>query len=425
MSIIVFSETTGKLKEALQETNLRALGMKEIWIARDLLGCYSLLIPMGSDPGQFTFLAEALSRYLGAHAYPQDEAITFMYPEELEALKPEAVSWEEQGITVYLVDREVTGYRWGTASEEPEQTTRRIALFALKGGVGRSTAAFVLAAHLAKERERVLLLDFDLESPSLSAILERNELPDFGIVEWLVEDLVDQGNEVFSRMVGRPEWSEALQGDLMVVPAYGSGCREHLAQLGRAYMDKPPDKPGDPAEPWIFRVRRLVRGLERQFRPTIVIMDSRNGLHSIGAALVAHLATDVFLFAVDSQPTWDGYRILFQHWRDRGVIRSVRERLRMVAALIPPDEEGYLPRFRQHAWNLFNEFVYDEVPPEASGPEWFSFQEMDETAPHAPLPIYWDRALFGQYALRLLDDSTLQAAYGAFIPRVMDLLGLQ
>ncbi len=91
---------------------------------------------------------------------------------------------------------------------------------------------------------------------------------------------------------------------------------------------------------WIGRIQRLVQQLEAITKPSVVILDSRNGLHDVAAALIAGLEANVLMFAVDSEPTWNGYRILFQHWATQRVIRQIRERLYMVAALVPPPPAG-------------------------------------------------------------------------------------
>lgn len=71
------------------------------------------------------------------------------------------------------------------------------------GGVGRSTAVAVTAWRLAQAGKRVLVLDLDLESPGLSsALLPAERLPMYGITDWLVEDLVNNGELIFGRYGG-------------------------------------------------------------------------------------------------------------------------------------------------------------------------------------------------------------------------------
>ena len=49
--------------------------------------------------------------------------------------------------------------------------TNRFTLYSVKGGVGRTTTAAVLAWQLAHNGQRVLVVDLDLESPGLSSAM--------------------------------------------------------------------------------------------------------------------------------------------------------------------------------------------------------------------------------------------------------------
>lgn len=92
-----------------------------------------------------------------------------------------------------LLDRQVVGQDWLRPVLTPPHL-HRIVFFGLKGGVGRSTAMALFAYSLARSGKRVLLIDFDLESPGLSGLLlSPDRLADFGMVDWFIEDAVGQG----------------------------------------------------------------------------------------------------------------------------------------------------------------------------------------------------------------------------------------
>ena len=139
---------------------------------------------------------------------------------------------------VYWVDRLVTGSDWWTVGNLPsERGVRRYTLYAVKGGVGRSTSAAVLASSLAEQGEHVMVLDLDLESPGLSVgLLDPRKQPRYGIVDWFVEDLVGQGDHVVEAMVAYA-WDNDFDGDVLIVPAHGADPGEYLAKLGRVYLD--------------------------------------------------------------------------------------------------------------------------------------------------------------------------------------------
>ena len=355
-------------------------------------------------------LSDGLCEVLGAHGYPSGSGVLFVSSAMLQTLGDMAQKIE--GVDeVYWVDRLMTGSGWWTVgSSDAKKEASRYTLFSVKGGVGRSTTAAVLAWHLARNDERVLVVDLDLESPGLSsAILDSRAQPEFGVTDWFVEDLVGQGDRVIERMTATPAWAQDFNGDVRVVPAHGSNPGEYLAKLGRVYMSTHDDR-------WTARLNRLLMQLEADFGPTIMLLESRNGLHDIAAATVTDIDADVLLFAVDSESTWTDYDILFRHWRDHGLAPDIRERLSIVSALTPTDIDTlYLQRFRQKAWDLFREHMYDSTALSADTCGEFSFGLHDEDAPHDPIPIHWNRGLAAGTSLRDLDQTAMEMAYTQFL----------
>ena len=363
-------------------------------------------------------LAHKLHQALGPHGFPAKDAVLFVDSAMLEDLEDEA---QKVHSGVYLADRLVTGSDWWTVSEPPRTTgAARYTLYSVKGGVGRSTTAAVLAWHLARNGEDVLVVDLDLESPGLSsAMLDPAARPEFGVTDWFVEDLVGQGDYVSERMAAAPAWAQELDGDVRVVPAHGSEPGEYLAKLGRVYLDI--------KVPWTVRLERLLSRLEETYKPSIVLLESRSGLHDIAAATVTDLGAQVLLFAVDAESHWNDYAVLFRHWKTHGraresLARKIRERLSIVSALTPEiDTERYLRRFREQAWNLFREHLYDDIEPSGDSDDRFSFDLHEEGAPHDPIAIHWNRGLAAGASLRDLDREQTTAAYTKFLSRFDEL----
>lgn len=191
--------------------------------------------------------------------------------------------------------------------------------------------------------------------------------------------------------------------------------------MGRVYLDRPSVNVGQPPERWTERLLRLLRAVEKHEDPDVVLLDSRNGLHDLAAAAVTDIQAHVLLFAVDSEATWTAYRMLFGHWQAHEVVTHIRERLSLVAALVPEvQSDAYLKGFRERAWDLFRESLYDEVPAggeEEPGDDLFSFDFTDEDAPHNPLPVYWNRGLAALPSLRTVEDSVVSLAYKPFFER--------
>lgn len=329
-------------------------------------------------------------------------------------------------VEVSLLDRQVTGQDWLSPTEEAKGHPYRLVFFGLKGGVGRSTALCMVAWGLARAGKRVLLVDFDLESPGLSGlVLPPERVAEFGVIDWLVEDAVGQGDSVLAEMVSASPLGESTRGAIRVATAMGQQESDYLAKLARAYADVPsPQGPQRLGE----RLRRMLQALEAREGPDVVLIDSRAGLHDLAAAAITGLADTAFLFATDSAQTWQGYRQLFAHWQHRPeVVRHVRERLAIVRALTPKsDREAGVKRFQRRAYELFAESLYDAIPPDADESEanYFHPIETDQAAPHFPILVDWDER-FQEFDPNLrpeqggATDAQLEATFGALIQWVL------
>ena len=389
-----------------------------LYLVRNLLGRMrvSASDAVGdADRKEVQRLARDLCEKLGRHGYAAEDGVLFVEPAMLVTLAGAA---REIRPGVYWVDRVVTGRDWWTVDDSGSPGgPARCTLFSVKGGVGRSTSAAVLAWHLARRGEQVLVVDLDLESPGLSsAMLDVGAQPRFGLTDWFVEELVGQGDHVIEEMTGAPAWAQDLAGGVRVAPAHGGDPGEYLAKLGRVYMDTEGD-------PWTARLRRLLGRLEDDLGPTVVLLESRSGLHDIAAAAVTDIDARVLLFAVDSDSTWTDYRILFRHWRDHDLAGRIRERLSIVSALTPEvDTERYLQKFREESWNLFRDGLYGMVEPSGDAGDPYSFDLDEEGAPHDPFPIHWTRGLAAGASLRGLETTIVSLAYRDFLRRFDGLL---
>ena len=394
-----------------------------IFVVRDLMGRVRLAVSDTVEKQEvcrsvLAELAASLHGVLGPHAYSSEQSVLFLDSATLEDLHKSAREIDPELPGAYLVDRLVTGSNWWTVGERnTERSTTRYTLFSVKGGVGRSTTCAVLSWHLAQAGHRVLVVDLDLESPGLSsAMLDRSIQPRFGITDWFVEDLVGQGAQVIEAMSAIPPWAQDFEGEVRVVAAYGADPGDYLAKLGRVYLDT--------EDTWTARVNRLLSELEETYSPSIVLIESRSGLHDIAATSVTDLDALVLLFAVDSESNWSDYGILFRHWQSQGLAPAIRERLSIVSGLTPELETtAYLGRFRERAWNLF-QCMYDDVDPSNPSGDEFSFDLNDESAPHDPIPIHWNRGLSGGVSLRSFDETTVAQAYSKFLRRFDELSGI-
>lgn len=389
-----FDQIIPELREILSGYADFVQRIAPIYVNRDLNGRVRLIVSAAYETDQSILetlkaISQQMQAQMGSHAYTPDQAVLF--EANLEAIAYGAPIFPLDGIPgVSLIDRLATQSNWSTISP-PSDRASRVVFFSIKGGVGRSTAIAANAWSLAQSGKRVLVLDLDLESPGLStSLLPLDRRPKFGITDWLVEDLVDNGDEVFASMVASSDLSH--DGDIFVVPAHGSESGEYVAKLGRAWMPK--TSVNGVRESWSQRLQRLIELLEDRWAPDVILVDSRAGIDEVASACVTDLGANlVLLFALDGDQTWSGYRILFRHWRTTGVVREIRERLQVVGALIPDlDGVEYTVGLREEAWSLFADELYDEVPAgtAAIGGTW-SFDSADEGGPHYAWAIRWNR----------------------------------
>lgn len=395
---------------------LSAIG--EMLINRDLNGRVRLVADTtAKSKPEIKALSTAISGALGAHGFSPDKQ--FLFESDLEELRQGCPCYKpyDDFQSVWVIDRLVSETDWSSVAPITKGVPR-IVFYSIKGGVGRSTATAVAAWHLAQQGKRVMVLDLDLESPGLSSnLLPASRRPVYGITDWLVEDLVDNGESVFNEMVATSELSH--NGEIFVVPAHGKEPGEYIPKLGRVWMPKITlDRQ---RESWAQRLNRLLDKLEEKWKPDAILIDSRAGIDEVASACVTDLgAGSIFLFALEGDQTWTGYRVLFEHWNRTGSAEKIRDRLQVVAGMIPELESvQYMEALNEKSWSLFTDQLYDEIAEGADTTDAFSFDRFEQNAPHSPLAIRWHRGFAGLGSLHEgignIDKNTVQAVFGDFL----------
>lgn len=417
--MITFDQILPLVSETLNEHENTIAELQWMLINRDLVGRVRLVVPEWVESSDkvrkgIEDIYQKLSVRLDSHAYSESTGV--LYEVDLnDACIGTSRYLFSNFSNVYVADRLATESQWETISEV-SLSVPRIVFFSIKGGVGRSTALAASAWWLARQGKRVLIMDLDLESPGLSsALLSSERQPKYGITDWLVEDLVENGDSIFNDIIATSDLPTS--GQIYVIPAHGKEPGEYVSKLGRVWLPKV--GPNGNNETWPSRLNRLISRLESSIQPDVVLVDSRAGIDEVAAACVTDLgAHTVLMFSIQGQQTWTGYRAIFSHWQQRGVIIDIRSRLQLVAGLVPDDDRKfeYLSALRSDSYFLFED-TYDRV--EAGEISEWNFEEDDENAPHAPLPIRWNRGWYGLLSLQNrmvnVDESEVNAVYGALL----------
>ncbi len=286
---------------------------------RDALGRLTVIVlETGRTSLDREKLSEKIAAKLGGYADPS--GISVATPEEL---FDDSFRDPEIGITfpiagtsfqgdVRVVDRRVVGADWLRRPDTKRATIPRLFFVSLKGGVGRSTALCVLAAHLAANGRRVLAIDMDLEAPGLGTmLLDRANLPRFGLLDYLVETNLDDVDEGFlSDMLGASQLSGG-RGSITVVPALGRLANDSpfnvLGKLARAYL---PSENDPSLNSFTAKIEKLIERLTAAGAYDIALVDARAGLHESTAAAAVALRGDTLVFGMDQPQTYAGYRAL-------------------------------------------------------------------------------------------------------------------
>ncbi|MEY2226758.1 MULTISPECIES: KGGVGR-motif variant AAA ATPase [Streptomyces] len=423
-------------------------------LVRDVLGRFSLVVDdtgrqQDAAPLHESWQAEFTSR-LGPYSADRPVLLASrMFSADAVLNSPRVVADPAGASTAspfrYL-DNTVVGEDWArVAAPDPGPVragsrAHRTALYGFKGGVGRTTATAVLARHLADLGHCVLVVDLDLESPGAGPLLAGRDLPRHGIVDHLVEAAVDnaEGLELVTRTAYAPHHR---YGELWVAPARGQGTPgtpyTYVDKLNRVYSDLPGLSFAGRLEQAVAACEDAVeRDGDTGRRPDVVLLDSRAGIHDIAAVTISQLCDVALLFGADNTQTWAGYSDLFAAWQSSAQAPRIREKLHMVASMVPDSVHfpmrGYLDSFRAHAFEACS-VLYDEVAPrEQADPDTDTSPETpfapslhDDWAPHAPVPILFDQGLVGMDSVNVpdwWDRAFVQAAYRDFLATVIPLI---
>ena len=161
-------------------------------------------------------------------------------------------------------------------------------------------------------------------------------------------------------------------------------------------------------------------------QPDVILIDSRSGIDEVASSCVTDLGAGlVLLFAIDGEQTWSGYRILFDYWNRSGAVRSIRERLQLVGAMVPElGAADYFDGMRERGWDLFSDTLYDMVPPGETSEALWSFDDHDESAPHYPWSLKWHRSFAALTSLHgrveQLEQAEVSSLFGPLIIGVSD-----
>jgi MinD-like ATPase involved in chromosome partitioning or flagellar assembly len=179
-----------------------------------------------------------------------------------------------------------------------------ITFYSIKGGVGRSLAAANFAIYLARLGLKTVIIDLNLEAPSLVAKLHLNMKPDQkGILNYLLsfqKGSLPESVEPYLIPVGIRGVRVSNETSIWLMPAgYWSSSNYQCELSGLDWNALLRKKKNE--NPF----RRLLEQLQARLEPEYVIIDSRGGLSEATSVINLELADEVVIFSTLSNEDVD------------------------------------------------------------------------------------------------------------------------
>jgi MinD-like ATPase involved in chromosome partitioning or flagellar assembly len=187
-----------------------------------------------------------------------------------------------------------------------------VTFYSFKGGVGRSTALGMVAILLANRNRRVVIIDFDLEAPGISILLQSDTVIENGTVNYGVIDYLHQRHLTPNENIPAIEdcihqIDLPVRGELFLVHAgeYDENYVHRLADLDRRTWESFYKGATNPVE-------QMINDIKEQVDPDVILIDARPGFNDTGAIALLDLADTGIICFTPTDQSFDGLRWIIQ-----------------------------------------------------------------------------------------------------------------
>jgi len=185
-----------------------------------------------------------------------------------------------------ILDRFIIGADWGSEMETKRKLNRFV-FWSGKDGVAKTKAAVYSAQKLAEHGLKVLLVDMDLESPSLGSYIPDLDLAENGITEYLLRRNFGIAMDVKSLVI-----QDFQHPTLHIVTAVGTEDErfptEYRGKLSRALLEELPFEISIAG-----KLGSMLDQLEDADHYDVVLIDAPTGLSEIAATPLRHLGARI------------------------------------------------------------------------------------------------------------------------------------
>lgn len=209
-----------------------------------------------------------------------------------------------------------------------DQDLQIISFYSYKGGVGRTIALIETAYNLAKQGKRVLLIDLDIEAPSLHNIFSdqvNDELKgvSYGMIEYLYRKVVQGREDVAVDDIYCSLQLENVPGEMFLIPALKRMDKEYIYQIGRLQARKIQEQD-------LFT--EIFAYMQRMFDIDVIMIDTRAGFNQWGSLSLLALSNQVIFVAYPNAENIEGLRSALEMVENVGTKRYAVAMSKVVAS---------------------------------------------------------------------------------------------
>ncbi|NJK32763.1 MAG: AAA family ATPase [Deltaproteobacteria bacterium] len=228
------------------------------------------------------------------------------------------------------LDSKAKGPAWPLHKRTPAIAT----FYSFKGGVGRTTLVGAIAWQFARQGNKVVVVDLDLEAPGVARMF--GATAHWGALDFLMDHMAT-GAHLLPELPNPTDLPSPDRERIHIVPAGRLDWNfvEKLARLD--FSSTRLDAENEPA-PALLALRALLEAIRRQLTPDYILLDARAGLHDVSGLSLFSLSHVNVLVTRANQQNLDGLEVVLESMR---LNKSPREFLcSVVHNLAPPVSRG-------------------------------------------------------------------------------------
>lgn len=200
--------------------------------------------------------------------------------------------------------------------QEKTSDLQVISFYSYKGGVGRTIALIETAYNLVLEGKRVLLLDLDIEAPSLHNIFSKKVNDEingvkYGIIEYLYKKVVQKSEDVELHDIFCSLQLENVAGEMFVIPALKKMNKEYIYQIERLQTQQIQEKD-------VFS--EVFDFVQKALGVDTILIDTRAGFNQWGSLSLLTLSNQVIFVAYPNAENIEGLNVALELMRNIGQI---------------------------------------------------------------------------------------------------------